>query len=399
MGFASGVNKVVVIAKESTWGTKPAPAGGTLYPRKTLDLNLTRASFKSERINSTAQVSDLRSGTDSVTGTLAEELSAGSHTDLWASLLRGPWTTGATYTASTISIDGTAGKFVRASGSWITDGYKAGDLVVVTGATLPENNVRAIVKSLTATDLVVDANLTTAAASDSITVAVGGKKLIIPQTVSARTDDSFTVEQWFNDISVSRVATGVKVGQAAVKIQPDAMATVDFTLTGKDMISSATRYFTNPAAPVENSLLAGNKGTIYIDGAAIAVITGVDFTVNGNIEAGKTVGNLQLDGTRPVAALFLGMIDVSGTITAYFLDDTLFTRFRDDVTASIVFRLSGDDNKEMVMKIPAARLTSATPSDSQTGGLTQTVAFTALLDTTPASGLEASTIVLQEILA
>ena len=87
------------------------------------------------------------------------------------------------------------------------------------------------------------------------------------------------------------------------------------------------------------------------------------------------------------------MIDVSGTITAYFLDDTLFTRFRDDVTASIVFRLSGDDNKEMVMKIPSARLTSATPSDSQTGGLTQTVAFTALLDTTPASGLEASTIV------
>ena len=40
MGFASGVNKVVVIAKESTWGTKPASTGGTLYPRKTLDLTL-----------------------------------------------------------------------------------------------------------------------------------------------------------------------------------------------------------------------------------------------------------------------------------------------------------------------------------------------------------------------
>ena len=126
MGFASGVNKTVVIAKETTWGTEAASTGGTLYPRKTLDLNLTRASFKSERINPTAQVMDMRSGTDSVTGALAEELSAGSHSDLWAALLRGPWVSGVSYTAATISIDGTNSKFVRSAGSWLTDGYMIG---------------------------------------------------------------------------------------------------------------------------------------------------------------------------------------------------------------------------------------------------------------------------------
>lgn len=399
MGFASGVNKTVVIAKETTWGTKPASTGGTLYPRKTLDLNLTRASFKSERINSTAQVSDMRSGTDSVTGTLAEELSAGSHSDLWAALLRGPWVTGASYTATTISIDGTNSKFVRSVGSWLTDGYMVGDLVVVTGATLPANNVRAVVKSVTATDLVVDATLTTATASASITVAVAGKKLIIPQEVASRTDDSFTVEQWFGEINNGRIATGVKVGQAAVKVAPDGMSTVDFTLTGKDQQDITSKYFTNPAAPVENSTLAGNRGTIYLDGVASSVITGLDFTINGNIEAGKTVGNLRPDGTRPAAALFLGMLDVTGTLSAYFIDNTMFLRFRDDTPMCIVFRFTGDNGKELIIKFPSARASSATPSDSQTGGLTQTVAFTSLLDTTPLPGNEASSIVIQEVLS
>ena len=399
MAFASGINRTLVISKESVWGTKPAANTGTLFPRKTIELNLSRAAFESARINTSAQTEDMRSGTDEVSGTFAEELSAGSHTMLWAALLRGPWVAGVTYTAATISAASTTNKISRTSGSWLTSGYRIGDLVKVSGFTTTSNNGRFIVTAVTASDLTVDATLTTEAAGASVTVAVAGEKLVTPLTPALRTDDSFTIEQWQNDIGKGRLATGVKVTQAAIKIAPDAMGTVDFSLMGKDMVSESTQYFTNPAAQADNSILAGNRGTIYINGVAAAVVTAFDATVNANAEIGKTVGNLTAQGTRPAAAIFLGKLGVTGTLSLYWLDEAIFASFRDDIPVNIVLRSLGDNNKELIIKVTQARLSSATINDTATGGLVQTCNFTAIRDATPPDGIEDTTIVIQEILA
>ena len=115
MAFSSGVEKRVVISKETTWGTLPATNTGTIFGRTEATFNLERAQFQSAMITDTAQTSDSRSGSDSIAGTLNAELSAGTYKDVFAQLLRGPWATGATYTASTISA--ASGKFVRSTGS------------------------------------------------------------------------------------------------------------------------------------------------------------------------------------------------------------------------------------------------------------------------------------------
>ena len=62
-GICIGVSKQVIIDKEASWGVKPATNSVTAkyLPRVSLDLNLSREQFRSERINSHSQVAEARS--------------------------------------------------------------------------------------------------------------------------------------------------------------------------------------------------------------------------------------------------------------------------------------------------------------------------------------------------
>lgn len=405
MSFASGISKSVIICEESTWGTAPATGSTSakFLPRVSLDLSLTRDSFASSRINQHAQVGESRSGTDKVSAKFADECASGSHTEIYESILRGSFVAGVTNTAAVISASATGNKLVRSTGSWITLGFKIGDVVDITGFTSPAtaNNGRGMVMSLTTTDMVISGvTLTTKAEGDSVTVAVAGKKLGIPATVAARSDRSFTIEQFYSDIGVSRLATGCKFGSAAVSIQPDAIATVEFSVEGKDMKTDSVAYFTAPQAATASSVMAGNKAFLMVDGSPAVAVTGLDFEIKGNLEPATVVGNLQSDNTRPSAAIFQGRIEVSGTLTAYFESDALFTKFRDDTDITLAFWMKGDSGKDLIYKMGRVRLGSATPNDAATGGLTQELSFNALYrENASGTAYDDSCIVIQEITA
>ena len=405
MSFASGISKSVVICEESSWGTAPATGSTSakFLPRVSIDLALTRESFASTRINQHSQVGESRSGTDKISAKFSDEVASGSHTDIYEAILRGSFVAGVTSTAAVIAANATGNKLVRSTGSWITLGYKIGDVVDITGFTTPAtaNNGRVIILSLTATEMVVSGlTLVTKAEGDSVTVAVAGKKLVIPATVAGRSNRSFTIEQFYSDIGVSRLATGCKFGSASVSIQPDAIATVEFGIEGKDMKTASTAYFTAPQTATASSVMAGNKAFLMIDGVQAVAVTGLDFEINGNLEAATCVGNLQSDNTRPSAAIFQGRIEVSGTLTAYFESDALFTKFRDDTDITLAFWMKGDNGKDLVYKMGRVRLGSATPNDSATGGLTQELSFNALYrENATGTAYDDSCIVIQEITA
>ena len=403
MAFASGINKVVVVHKETVWGTAPA-AGSTsarYIPRVNLDLALAREAFASDRINSHAQVGESRSGTDVVSGTLADEIATGSHTAMYECLLRGVFATGATSTKITVSSSAVDNSLNDSGNGFITGGYKIGDVVDITGFTAPAtaNNGRAMIMSLTAGKMVLSGvTLVTKAAGDSVVVTVAGKKLGVPAEVANRTDDSYTVEQFYADIGVSRLATGCKFGSASFSLQPDAMGTVDFDVQAKDMKTAAMRYFTAPQAAYASSVMASNKAFLMMDGAPAVLVTGLDFEVQGNLEAASVVGNLQPDGTRPSAAIFQGRIEVSGTVTAFFENDVLFEKFRDEDEITLAFWMKGDGGKDIVFKMGRVKLGSATPNDGSTGGLTQEISFNALYrEGATGTAYDDSSIIIQEI--
>ena len=392
--ISSGVNKQVVYSKETVaWGTAPAANTGKYLRRTTLELDLTRDSFESAEISSTAQTSDMRLGSDNVEGTLSGELSPGSYSDLFASLLRGTWAAVTTMTAITVASAATGNKLTRSTGSWITDGFKLGDLVNISGFTAPAtaNNTSAIITALTATDMSLDTSsvtLVTKAAGDSVTVATAGKKLIVPLLPASRTDESYTIEQFYNNINVSRLATGVKIGSASVTVAPNAMTTVEFGLMGKNVVSSGTAYFTTPAAASTSAIFSGNSGLLLVDNVPQAVVTGLNFEITGNAEAGVVIGQCN------PAAIFLGRVGVTGEFTAYFENDTIFTKFYNETEISLVYKFVGDADDVMVIKFPKIKLGGSSVSDGETGGCIQTVPFTALLNDGTVSTIEASTIVI-----
>lgn len=400
MPFVSGVQKRVVIAKESTWGVLPAPSGGKEIRRVTAEVNLERSSFQSAEITSTAQTSDMRLGSDNIAASLKGELSAGSYSDIMASLLRGTWVAPAT-TGVLTTIAGASGKFTRSTGSWIIDGFRVGDLVVVSGFTTTgvTNNRNWLVTSLTTTDLnVVDATnsgvtVAVKVAGDSVTVAQVGKKLAIPLTLAARTNDSYTIEEFLSPSNEAYLTTGVKFNSMSLSVQPNQMVTVDFAAMGRTQAENATAgaYFTSPAAPSTSGVFSGNKGVILVGGVQVGVITACSLEVNGNMETSTVIGQ------RQNADISLGRITVSGEMSVYYEDSTNFyDKFKNETEISIVLQLQADATEWLVIKMPRVRLSSASRDDKEVGNIIQKVGFTALLPLATSTDVERSTIVIQD---
>lgn len=392
MSIPSGVNRQVIYAKEvaGSWGVPAAAGSGKYLRRTTIDLSLTRDTYESSEISSTAQTLDARNGMDKVDGSLKTEISVGSYSDFWAALLRGAWTPGVTFTGTTVSAVGASSKIVRGAGSWITDGFRVGKVVGVSGFATAANNGHFTILSLTATEMVVDATLTTEAAGASVTVKVLGKTLQIPLLPSARTNDSFTIEQYFDTIGVSRVATGIKVNKADVKVAPNSMATCDFGFMGKGMTTSSSAYFTTPAAASTTGVMSGSAGALYVGGVKKGVVTSFDCSIDGGMETGTIIGS------RQAADIFLGRIKATGKFSIYFTDDTIFNAFTNETDVRLEVRLDDSDGNSFVLGFPRIKLGSAPTSDAEIGGITQDISFTALLNDGTDLTKEQSTVVLQD---
>lgn len=80
MPIATGVSKLLVVKKETSWGLNPPGASGGVYMRRvSSDLSLTKQTYESEEIRADFQVADFRHGVRQVAGSIDGELSPGSY--------------------------------------------------------------------------------------------------------------------------------------------------------------------------------------------------------------------------------------------------------------------------------------------------------------------------------
>ncbi|NLZ12183.1 MAG: hypothetical protein GX086_12730 [Alcaligenaceae bacterium] len=196
-------------------------------------------------------------------------------------------------------------------------------------------------------------------------------RLWVPQT--GHTDDSFTFEEWRKDITESRVFVGVKVTQAAVSVQPNGMATVNFSLMGQDMDSpiGTAQYFTTPTAVPDNEPASGAVGELSVDGTAVAVVTAADFTVNGNASVGEVIG------AAVTPDVFRGTLIVTGNFTLYHKDKALLQKYLDEDTIALAIKLDEPNGTDYIkFAMPKVTITSYTTEDVN-GGVTAQCAFNA----------------------
>lgn len=407
--IAQGVDKKVVIAEQTALGTIAAvDAASAAYIRRvTSNIELKKETYESSEIRTDQQVADMRHGVRSVEGTISGELSPGAYEMLMESVLRKDWTAGVSDAANTgVAAANTAtatGTFTRddVDGSWITDGFKVGDVVRCTGFTESNNNSHNfLITALTATVMTVygldGVGPTTEAKGDSVTTSVVGKKSYVPTT--GHTNTYFTIEHNYSDIGISKVFTDCKFSNMTVKLPPTGMATIDFGVKGldaDDYTGASAPYFTGPAALGTEGILAAVNGVIVIQGSAVAIITGLDFTVDGSvILADACVGaNTRSD-------VMDGRVKVSGNLSAYLIDETFFNYFEDETEIAILcaFTESNDADADFIgFSMNRVKIGSNSDDDGEKG-LIQSMSFTALLDTAGGSGqdTEETTISIQD---
>ena len=141
--------------------------------------------------------------------------------------------------------------------------------------------------------------------------------------------------------------------------------------------------------------VAGANGLLYVAGAAVAVITSIDFDVNGNtVAADAVVGS----NSRP--DVFQGTVGVTGNMTVYFTDGTFRDYFvnETEVAVNVVLTTSNDKAADFIsFQMSRVKVGGADVGDGQ-NGLTRTFPFVALKNTAGGAALAnyASTIMVQD---
>jgi hypothetical protein len=399
MAISKGTSKVVAYKKESAWGTLAGNTSGKLLRRVTASFNLVKEAYESGEIRTDRQIADYRHGVRSAEGSLNGELSPASYADFMGSIVGRDFTTApASSSASvTIAASGALYTVTRATGDFLTDGFRVGQVVRLTGSGLDAANVakNLLIASITATVLTVKVVNGSALEEEgpiaSVTVTAAGKTTLVP--TSGHTDQSYTVEEFYGDIAQSEVYTGMKLNSMAVQLPATGLTTVDFGFAGKDLTQTGTsQYFTSPTAQNSNGIFAAVNGVMLVNGLPVALVTSADFSVERATENATAVGS------NSVAEIFTGRIRVTGNMSVYFQDATFRGYFDSETSVSIVLTLTTDStaNSDFItFTLPKVKLGSFTRDDGELGVIAS-ASFTALLNDVVDGGLPATTIQIQD---
>lgn len=366
--MSQGIEKVVYFKEELVaWGTKAVTSGAKTLRRVTSSFQLEKDTYQSDEINTSQQVKDFRHGTRRGNGTLSGEISGSAYDEFIQAALRRDFTTGATTGAViVIAADEDAGvsKFVRSTGSFVTDGFKVGDPVTVSGFTTAANNGLFVVVAVTALELTVehfdeDGALVDEAEGDSVTILVSGKKTYIP--TSSHTDKSYTIEEWNDDESISRIFLGQLVDTMAINIAPNAMATIEFGFMGKNAEpATGSQYFSSPSAQPNEGIYSGVDGLLIINGVASRKVTQLSVNLANNIDMVPVIGSTS------IGAKARGKANVTGSLSAIFDDTTFLNYFDAETEVSITYALrSASGTDAFVVTMPRVKLGSGTVSDGE----------------------------------
>lgn len=396
MSIQSAAGVVLAFRRETTFGTlatNDATARQVPYVGHTLQLS--KSAIESEEIRPDFQKATMRHGNRGVGGDLQLQLQTGTYSPLMESAVRRDFTAIpalaalTNVTAAALPVGGT---FTRAAGSWITDGLYVGLCIRMAGwtTTATANNARNYtIVALTATVMTVAETVVAKAAGDSIVVSVPGRISFIPST--GHTQTSYTVEEWNPDVPRSNRFLGCRVNTMQVSAPPNARAQLTFGVLGKDRGVQTTRHFAAAVTPAAAVMQVGHNGVILFNGVPRAVITSFDLTLTNNMQVGETVGS------NVTPDVFHGVVQVSGSLGAYF-DDTSFDDVFDlENEVSLILRLADDTGvggNFIQLALPRIKLAGGSFSTNNASRM-QSFDFTGLRHE-GTSGNQATTLLIQD---
>lgn len=364
--FGTGVNKILSINPETTYGVKGTTTAQALR-RVSSDLNLNVSSLESNEINPSQQVRVARHGPRQVAGTISGEFSPGTYGTLLANLTRGAWVAGTTVSGiadSVFTVDpsGLFATLSSASSTWITAGFAVGDLVRLSGLTggpVGDNALNARITTLTQTSMIltqIRGTLVGYSTGQTLAIACPAKKLIMGLGVS-----SFSLEHWFADVGRSELFLGGKCSQISLNIPASGFVQMQASIIAQNRVDATTQAFASPTAATTSNGVTSNGGSIFYNGASLNYISQMSVQITADLQANPMIGS------DVIANVFGGIMRVRGSFTALMTSDTMDSDFitENEFGIGMVMTTGPLGTADFVnLYIPRVKLMSSAKSDS-----------------------------------
>lgn len=374
-------------------------SGGQILRRVSSTLALNKDTYQSNEVRSDRQIADYRHGVRRVQGNIAGEWSPATYADFFEAAFRGTWASAIAKSDSeltSVSADANASTFTFGGGDPVSEGYRVGMVVQFTNLSESANNSKNfLILSFSGANnrtMEVYPAPTTMGADSAFNITTTGKSLIVPS--SNHVSRKVGIEIWNEDVDIARVFTECRVGGFNLQLPPTGMSTVDFTLLGRNewlFEDSNAPFFISPTDATTTGIFAAVNGLLRVGGETVAVVTGLNVSMNLNPTADPVVGS------DLVPEIFLGRANVTGQMTAMFQNATLLNDFINESEIQLLAFLtttSADDTPCSALYLPRVKLGGADLQTQGEGGQLITLPFQALKSTatTASTGIEQTTI-------
>ena len=400
MANASGLFKALTYKKEVTFGLVPAASAAQALRRISSDLSLKKDTYQSSEIRPDQQIADFRHGVRRAAGKISGDISAKTFSDFIGSACRKVFASLTAATGVSVTIAGTAPNWTvtRASGSYLTDGFKIGHVIRLSVGTLNALNINKnlLITGLTATVAnVIVLNASAMLAEGPITgttITMVGKQTFMP--TSGHVEESYSIEHWFSDVPASEVFSGCKINGFSADLKPTGIATIDFDVMGQNITTSASQYFTSPTAATTTGSMAAVNGVVRMNGAPVGILTGLTLKAEDGYTGDPVVGS------NVVPAFYPGIMKVTGQATAFFDATTLRDVFLNETEIDIIAAFTADNTATsdfITFVLPRVKLGSHSKSDGDKA-ISVTMDFQALLNNAGGAGTatEKTTLLIQD---
>lgn len=184
---------------------------------------------------------------------------------------------------------------------------------------------------------------------------------------------SFTIERAFGDIKQYTAYKGCFFNTMSLSLQPNAMITGTFGVVGMDAETFGAPLCAKPSPSLANRPYDTYRGELKEGEKRIAVVTGIDFNLDNGIEPQFVLFQ------RSAPFVSYGKSNITGTLTAFFENQDLISKFLDETPTSLEFTLGGPDGSYTFI-LPNIRYTGAdNPVDGE-GPVSLSMPFQAVLD-------------------
>lgn len=376
----------------------PGASGGQQLRRVSSSINFKKSTFKSNEIRPDRQVFDFRHGGKRVTGEVVGELSPLTYQDFFTALFGSTWIASISKDQTVFTnIAITSGVATVGASTWAAQGFRNGDIVQFTGLSVTANNgPNFALSNISGTTATLTPSPLDQTTDTSFTVATKGRKT--QAITSGFVSYKYAFEHYYADVDLAHVYTECRIVSMKIGMPAEGIATINVGVMGRNRTrfnAAASPFFTAPTAPTTTGLLTSIGGQLLLAGVSQAVVTSAELTIDLS-------GSAQSAAFTPlVPEIYLGDIDVSGSLTLLFNDDAANALWDNETEFELLLMLavSGVAGADYIsFYMPRVKMTGGDMANAGKAGVPITFPFQALLKPTT-TGYDNTTITVQDSLS